>query len=729
MVGRYCLGCHNEELKIGNLSLATARVSEPASGTGTWEKVLRKVRSEEMPPPGLPVPDPATRASFVRWLETKLDLAGAERPDPGAILFHRMNRVEYGNAIRDLLALDLDHSSDLPADDAGYGFDNIGDLLTISPLHLEKYLGTARRVSRLAVGTANPKPAVERYNAGDFAGEPADELPLNIRGGIVVRRYYPVDGEYSFLVRVRGDPVPGMPGAKLDLRLDSRRAQLFEVKVDPAEEAQYTRNYEIRLPVKAGLRTVAAGLLSESWRPEGLRNEKRTPLSVDYILIGGPFNPTGPGETESRKRIFTCRPAPGESEEPCAARILESLVRRAYRRPIENRDIEPLLRLFAEGRSAGRSFDAGIEMALRGILVAPSFLFRSQSGPVKGKPGTIERVDEFELASRLSFFLWSSIPDDELLLWAEKRRLREPGVLREQVVRMLADPKAKALVDNFGGQWLHLRNLAEWQPDPDRYPDFDSPLRQALRRETELFFESIVREDRSILEFLEADYTFVNERLAKHYGIPAVRGNYYRRVGLDGLERGGVLTHASVLTVTSYPTRTSPVLRGKWVLENILGSPPPPPPPDVPVLADEAAGSARNLREALEKHRASAACSACHARLDPLGFALENYDAVGKFRTSESGVEVDASGSLPGGTLVRGPGDLKRILLDRRDEFLECFAGKLLTYALGRGLQHYDMPTVRGIRREAARNEYRFSSVVQAIVASVPFQMRRIPEP
>jgi mono/diheme cytochrome c family protein len=734
MVNRYCTNCHNEDLKTGGVSLTGVRASAVGAAAGTWEKVFRKVRTGEMPPFGMPRPDAPVIASFTTWLETELDRAALARPNPGTPSIHRLNRVEYGNAVRDLLALDLDHSSSLPADDSGYGFDNIGEVLTVSPLHLEKYMSTARRVARLAVGTVNLSPAIEKFSAGRAsAGEMSDELPLSVRGGIVFRRHFPVDAEYSILVRLRGNPDPNMPPPKLDVRVDGNRVKLFDANISLAEEAQYTRSFEFRLPLKAGMHVVGAGLLTETTKPviggarRGVDPPPPTPASVDYVLVGGPFNATGPGETESRKRIFSCRPAAGDPEEPCARKILTSLTRQAYRRPTDKADIEPLMKLFATGRKDGGSFDSGIETALRAILVSPSFLFRVERSPRGSAPGTVHRVTDLELASRLAFFLWSSIPDEELLRLAEHGKLR--SVLNQQVSRMLADPKSRSLVDNFAGQWLHLRNVATWRPDPDKYREFDEPLRDALQRETELFFEHIVREDRSVLEFLNADYSILNERLARHYGIPGVRGSYYRRVALNGNERGGILTHGSILTVTSYPTRTSPVLRGKWILDNVLGAPPPPPPPDVPALAESASSSTRDLRTALEKHRANAACASCHARLDPLGFALENYDAVGKFRTSEGGADIDASGSLPGGTTVHGAGDLKKVLMERRDEFVQCLAEKLLTYALGRGLEHYDLPAVRQIRREVARNDYRFSSLAFAIVNSVPFQMRRIAEP
>jgi hypothetical protein len=732
---RYCAGCHNETLKNGGLSLTEVRSAALPTQANAWERVLRKVRTGEMPPLGLPRPDAATTASFLEFIEKRLDQAAAAKPDPGSPVLHRLNRAEYGNAVRDLLALDLDHSSSLPPDDSGYGFDNIGDVLTVSPLHMEKYMATARRVSRLALGTLKPSAAVERYNAGR-AVDSLDDLPLNERGGIVVKRYFPLDAEYSILVRVRGNPSSTMPAPKLDLRLNGKRAKLFDVEINPAEEAQYTRNYEMRVPFTAGTHVIAAGFLNEyakpesgaagGFRPGGFPGQGPIPASVEYIAIGGPFTPTGPGDTPSRRQILVCRPKLGEADEPCARRILSSLARRAYRRPATAADVTPLMKLFAAGRQDGGTSDHGIEMGLRAILVSPHFLFRVERNPRGAVPGAVHRLTDLELASRLSFFLWSSIPDEELLRLAESGKLR--ASLPAQVKRMLADPKAKAMVENFAGQWLHLRNVNSWQPDPDKYRDFDAPLKESLHRETELFFDAIVREDRSVLEFLHADYTFLNERLARHYGIRDIRGSYFRRVALSSPERGGILTHGSVLTVTSYPTRTSPVLRGKWILENVMGAPPPPPPPDVPDLEDSASGSAKNLRQALEKHRANAACASCHARLDPLGFALENYDAIGKFRAKEGDNPIDASGSLPGGVVVNGPGDLKKVLLDRRDEFVECLAEKLLTYAVGRGLEHYDRPVVRAIRRQTAASEYKFSALVAAIVQSTPFQMRRTPE-
>ncbi|MBI2689911.1 MAG: DUF1592 domain-containing protein [Acidobacteria bacterium] len=731
LFSKYCQGCHNESNRSGGVSVEGI---QPVAEAGvTWEKILRKVRTGEMPPLGMPRANAADTADFVKWLETELDANAVARRNPGSPLVHRLNRAEYSNAIRDLLGLRMDHAASLPADDSGYGFDNIGSVLTVSPLLMEKYMSTARRVSRLAVGTVKASAAIERFNPGKGSAlDASDDLPLNLRGGLLLNYHFPVDAEYSILVRVRGTPPANAPPPKLDVRIDGQRTKLHDVIIDPNEEAQITRNFEMRVPMKAGLHAIGAAFLTETLKQEtgvvarrafGAAPAFQQP-SVDYLQIGGPFNAAGPGETESRKTIFKCRPASGQSEAPCARQIITSLAHRAYRRPVTAADITPLMNLFAIGRKDGGSFDTGIETALRAFLVSPSFLFRAERDPAAGVAA--HPVSDIELASRLSFFIWSSIPDDELLALAGKNKLR--AGLPQQVRRMLADAKAKSLVENFAGQWLHLRNIPSWRPDPEKYPQFDDSLRSAMQRETELFFEYIVNQDRSVLDFINADYSFLNERLARHYGIPGVKGTYFRKVALNGEERGGVLTHASILTVTSYPTRTSPVLRGKWILENILATPPPPPPPNVPDLPEKASSSAKDLRALLEKHRANAGCASCHSRLDPLGFALENFDAVGKFRGMEDGVKIDSSGSLPGGVGFAGPAGLKKVLLERQDYFVECVAEKLLTYALGRGLEYYDLPIVRQIRRDAAAHDHRFSELVLAIVNSVPFQMRRTPE-
>ena len=728
-VNRYCLGCHNDQTRTAGLSLQGVSATTAATRAPILEKVLQKLRAGEMPPAGRPRPDVDRVATLVAWLETELDRVAAAEPKPGAPAIHRLNRAEYRNAVRDLLALDLDHARDLPADDSGYGFDNIGDVLTVSPLHIEKYVAAARRVSRMAGGTVTPRPVVEKYSPPrGTSNEAVGGLPPNERAGILFRHYFPFDADYSITVRVRGRRDPTMPAPKLDVRLDGGRVRLFDADFDNQEANQGTRNFEFRLTLGAGEHEIAAGFLTEYARSEG-GDTATDGYSVDYVLVGGPFDALGPGDTESRRRIFVCRPAVGQPEEPCARQILTRLARRAYRRPVTAVDVEPLVDLFAMGRADGASFDDGIEMAISGVLVAPSFLFRTATAPADGEPGSVYRLSDIDLASRLSFFLWSSIPDDELLGLAEEGRLSEPTVLAAQLARLLADPRARALVENFGGQWLHLRNVADWTPDPERFEHFDESLRYAFQRETELFLEHMIRDDRSVLELIDADYTFLNERLADFYGIEGVDGGYFRRVSLAGTERGGILTHGSILMVTSYPTRTSPVLRGKWVLENLLGAPPPPPPPDVPALADGAENSARGLRAALELHRANPACAVCHSRLDPLGFALENFDAVGMFRTEDDGVAIEASGALPDGTRVDGARGLRDVLLARRQEFVETLADKLLTYALGRGLESFDRPAVREIRRRVETQDYRFSALVAAIVDSVPFRLRRIPEP
>ncbi len=724
---RYCVTCHNDKLRTAGLSLANVNSAPP----DTLEKVMRKLRAGEMPPAGMPAPDAATRSSVVHSLETQLDNLAADHPNPGAPGIHRLNRAEYRNAVRDLVGLDMDHGAGLPPDDSGYGFDNIADVLTVSPLHMEKYLASARHIARLALGTLKPSVSSEKFTPpAGTANDSMEALPPRERGEILFRRYFPFDAEYSFLLRVRGNPAPGVPPAKLDVRIDGRRVKLFDAAIDTAEANQGTRNFQLRLTLPAGDHIVGAGFLTESVKVEGgpgrgpgnAQPPNANSLSMDYVTVGGPYNPTGPGNTESRRMILICRPAPGQPEEVCARQILSSLARRAYRRPVTAIDLAPLLKLFSDGRADGKTFDSGIELALTGILVSPDFLFRTEQTP----PGIIAKVSDLELASRLSFFLWSSIPDEELLHAAETGKLSDPAVLEAQVRRMLSDPKSQAFEDNFAGQWLHLRNVPGWKPDPDKYAQFDESLRNAFERESDLFFSNIMREDRSVLEFIDADYTFLNDRLARHYGVPGVKGSYFRRVDLTASEhRGGVLSQGAVLLVTSYPTRTSPVLRGKWILENILGTPPPPPPPNIPPLADSASNSARSLREQLEKHRADRACASCHARLDPLGFSLEQFDAIGRFRTEEDGAEIEASGALPDGTAVNGFEGLKKVVLDRRDEFVECLAAKMLTYALGRGLESYDQPAVRAIRRQAASQDYRFSSIILGIVNSVPFQMRK----
>jgi hypothetical protein len=724
---QYCVGCHSVRAKTGGVVLEGIDWTTPGASSATLEKVLRKVRAGEMPPAGLPHPKAADATAFCSWLEGELDHAAAATPNPGRPAVHRLNRAEYGNAIRDLLALDIDVGQMLPVDDSGYGFDNVADVLSVSPALLERYLSAARAVSRRAIGDIAMKPVTDEYEARRTGGRGrleriSDDLPFDSAGGIVTQHYFPLDAEYVIRVRTGSADGAGKP-------------------------------FEVRMPVRAGMRTVGATFQRESVKPEmaaplPLRGATPPPPPVgqldlrldgvrlkmfsapggrvDRLIIAGPYNPTGRGDTPSRERIFACHPTTAAEEDPCARTILTKLAGRAFRRPVTDGDIKPLLAFYRSGRTEG-DFDHGIEKALRAMLVSPSFLFRIERDPAGSAPGSVARLSDYELASRLSFFLWSSIPDDELLNLATKGALKDPAVLRNQIRRMLDDPRSEALVSNFAGQWLYLRNLETAKPDPDVFTDYDEGMRDAFEKETELFFADVLREDRSVVELLSANYTFLNQRLAEHYGIPGVYGSQFRKVTLDDPRRGGILGQGSVLTVTSYPNRTSVVQRGKWILETLLGAPPPPPPPDVPELKPNAEdGRTLSMREALETHRANPICASCHSRMDPLGFSLENYDGTGKWRTKDAGTVIDASGKLPDGTVFEGLGGLKKILLTkRRDDFVHTAAEKLLTYALGRGLESYDMPAVRAIVRGAAKDDYRMSALIAAVVTSTPFQMRR----
>jgi len=740
LLARYCAGCHSAQAKTGGIVLEHVNPDKPGENAQVLEKVLRKVRTGEMPPRGLPRPTPAVASSFTASLEAALDQAAAKSPNPGLPAIHRLNRIEYSNAIRDLLAIDINPGSSLPPDDSGYGFDNIGDVLSVSPILLERYIALARKISRLAVGDPGILPAVEEYSVPVGLSQTdsvSEDLPLGSRGGIAIQHAFPLDAEYTIRIRVRGFNNRARDLVQhLDLRLDGVRLKEFEIagKTGVADEESPT--FEVRVPVKAGVRRVGVNFLSEYAVQEGVLPRppaKAMPfprnlpgrIGVDSVLIGGPFQATGSGDTPSRERIFVCRPANNKDELPCAHQIFSTLARRAYRRPVTDADLKPLLSFFETGRHGG-TFDSGIESGLRRMLVAPDFLFRVERDPANAAPGSNYRLNDFELASRLSFFLWSSIPDDQLLDLADRGKLQDPVVVEQQVRRMLADRRSRTLVSNFAGQWLYLRNLSRVQPDPDVFPEFDENLRQAFQRETELLLEDILREDRSIVDLLSANFTYLNERLARHYQIADVHGSNFRRVSLTDSDRFGLLGQGSILTVTSYPTRTSPVLRGKWILENLLGTPPPPPPANVPDLKDHAEdGRALSLREQMEKHRADSTCASCHARMDPLGFALENYDGVGKRRTKDADGAIDTSGSLPDGTKFQGPGGLRDLLLSRRDQFVETFTEKLLTYALGRGLEYYDQPAVRAITRATAKDDYRLSSVIVGITRSTPFQMRR----
>jgi len=724
---RNCQGCHNAKNKTGGL--AVDQLTSAATLTthaDEWEKILRKVKTGEMPPVGFPKPAPAIASRFTAWAETELDRLAAQRPDPGRVTAHRLNRTEYNNAVRDLLAVDFTPADDFPADDAGYGFDNIADVLSLPPLLMEKYLSAAGKVSRQALGLVKVSPALDKYTTDRRRSQRvriSDDLPFGTRGGLIVKHRFPADGDYLMRIRLSGQFDKSIPAPLLDLRLDGVRLKLFETPISMEEEEEEKRRFELRVPVTAGRHEVAVTFLEETWKTEDVAPKL---LNVDFVEIGGPFNPKPNLNSPSRQRIFTCR----EQTEACAQTILSGLARKAYRRQITITENAALMRFFRMGRQDGGTFDAGVQLALKSMLVSPNFLFRMEQAGLPAKVGemSVERVTDLDLASRLSFFLWSSLPDNELLTLATQKKLREPAVLRAQVKRMLADSKSRALVSNFAGQWLHLRNLSQIKPDPDKFPEFDPELRESLGRETELFFEAVMREDRSVVDFLDGPFSYLNERLAKYYGIKGVEGSRFRRVALTGDQRSGVLTQGSILTVSSYPTRTSPVIRGKWILENFLAAPPPPPPPNVPELKTEEIGATASMRQQLEQHRANPACASCHARMDVIGFSLENYDAIGRWRTQDGKFPIDASGTL-NGVQLNGPADLKALLRSRQDEFIGCLTEKLLTYGLGRGLERADKPVVRSISRNLARDDYRFSSLVMGIVESLPFQMRRAPAP
>jgi hypothetical protein len=739
----YCVGCHSGPTPFGRLNLEALDPGNLEDNGAVWEKMLRKLRNREMPPAGMPRPDAATYEALVKYIETERDRLAEAKPNPGRPTLHRMNRAEYANAIRDLLALEIDVAELLPADDAGYGFDNIGDVLSVSPLLLERYLLAASKISRLAVGDPNLAAGYQTYSVRpglvqvDRMGE---AMPLGSRGGVAVRHRFPLDGEYEISVglqRGRQDEFLGMGRErKLDLRLDDQRIGYFTIARDPRGVVHGTgkdpdSHLKIRLQVKAGTRTLVATFLKDTVVPEGIIERRRDETNffegVGSISVAGPYDVQGPGTTSSRDKIFICRPAAPAEEQACAEKILASLAHRAYRRPIGADDLPPLMALYQRGAQNG-GFEAGVRLALQKILVSPEFIFRMELDPAGAAPGSAHRINDVELASRLSFFLWSSIPDDELLAAAERGALGDPTVLAAQVQRMLADPRSHALVKNFSGQWLYLRNIAGIQPDSTAFPNFDENLRQALAQETELLIESTLREDRSVADLLSTDYTFLNQRLAEHYGIKGIYGNEFRRVALEDPRRFGLLGQASVLTVTSYPNRTAPTIRGKWVLEQLLGTPPPPPPPNVPSLKDDASTKAMTMRQRMEQHRANPTCAVCHKMMDPLGFSLENFDGLGRWRDS-TGIgtgPIDSSGVLPDGTTFDGPAGLREVLVSKRDLFVETFTERLLTYALGRGVEAYDRPAIRKIAREAAADDQRWSAIILGIVNSAPFQMRRV---
>jgi cytochrome c5 len=775
LLNKYCVTCHNERRKTAGLGLDKADVDHVASDPEVWEKVVRKLRGREMPPNGSPRPDAAGYHDIVASLETRLDQAAAAHLNPGRVVVHRLNRAEYANAVRDALALDVDAKSLLGADETGYGFDNIADVLTISPGLLEQYKLAAWKISRLAVGDPTIKPVLETFKVSRFVDqdqELGEGFPLGSRGGTVIRHNFPLEGEYVLRIGLlHGYATHVIQGItqreEIDVRLNGIRVKLFQIggecvgskearcqafrpdlntplglRVLPAEYDLYAdKVLEVRFHAKAGPATLAVAFLERTAAATEGGGARRQPLygsvgdgggtmGLDHIEVEGPFNPTGPGSTPSRRRIFVCTPKGSQDEAPCARQILTTLARRLYRRPVTDHEIATLLRFYDNGRGAG-NFDAGIQSALEALLVSPNFLLRVTLDPPNAAQGSAYRLNDLDLASRLSFFLWSSIPDDELLDAAARGKLHDPKVLEQQVRRMLADSKALALVDNFFSEWLSLRDLKNVVPDPALFPDFDENLRAAFQEETRLFLENQLLEDRSVTELLTANYTYLNERLARFYGIRDVYGPRFRRVSLTDPNRGGLLGQGSILTVTSYSTRTSPVVRGKWLLTNVLGAPPPPPPPNVPALVENGEGGAppSSVRARMEQHRKNAVCASCHSRMDPLGFALENFSAIGRWRTTETGLPIDATGAFPDGTKFMNPAEFRTALLAHKEDFVHTLTTKMLTYAIGRGAEYYDMPAVRAIVREAAQGDDRWSSLILAIVKSTPFQMNRAPAP
>ncbi len=779
-LNKYCVTCHSDKLRTAQLSLETVSLSDVARNGEVLEKVVRKLASGAMPPAGAPKPDKATAQAFLTSLEAALDQEAAAHPNPGRpMMLHRLNRTEYLNVVHDLFQADLSprDASLLPPDDTSFGFDNNGDILGLSPLLLERYLSVAERVTTAALGPTSGVEADVYTHHVDFTvpqREWIEGLPLGTRGGTTFLYRFPVDGEYTIRVKLQRveTAILGLDSSRpqrLEFDLDDSRVGLFAIGLDktvkepvsetaeelmartdepagkltPLEDEQRRATadaaLEVRLFIKAGERRVSVAFLT---RYEPLSNQVQQPLvsgqggpprllGVDSVFVAGPFNPRGSGDPIAKRRILTCQPNSPADETACARKILEPLAHRAFHRPITPSDVDHLLTAFGEGRKDG-TFEAGIATGIRRMLMDPAFLFRIERDPAQVAPNTAYRLSDLELASRLSFFLWSSIPDEPLLAAAEQGRLKDPAVLQNQVQRMLADPRASNLVTNFGAQWLQMSAAAGVHPDPVLFTDFDDSLRQGFIHETELLLQNVLLGNRSVLELLNAKYTFVNERLARHYGIPGVYGAQFRRVEVNDGIRGGLLGQGSILAATSYPNRTSPVLRGKWILDVLLGSPPPPPPPEVPALPEAGeGGKVLSVRERLSEHRKNPACAGCHVRMDPLGFALENFDAIGAWRTVEKNgpadltpQPIDASAQLPDGTRFTGVAGLRQILLDRSDEFVYTMTEKLLTFALGRGADWYDAPAIRDAVQAAQKDEYRFSTLVNSIVLSRPFQMR-----
>ncbi len=756
LVNKYCVTCHNQKLKTANLMLDRADTAQVANSAEAWEKVIVKLRSRAMPPPGMPRPDNATYDSVADWLEAGIDRAAAAHVNPGRTAsLHRLNRAEYANAVRDLIAVEVDAQAMLPPDEQAFGFENNAEALSMPPALLDRYVSAAATIARQAVGDANMPPAFVRYGAiknnpndltylrqTDRLGE---DFPLGTKGGIAARHYFPVDGQYVFRLRLQRAWENSIRGLNvqnhIEVRVDGVRVAQFKIGGDksPSKTFQYDGDeaLQARVPVKAGLHQVMATMLkSDNAAPEGggpdrlslySRNSDNatSPIAIAALLIGGPYEGKVALDSPSRKLLFICQPANAADEAACAKKIATNLARRAYRRGATNDDVQTLLAFYNRARAAG-SFDDGIRSALERVLVSPDFLFRIEADPAGATPGSVYRISDVELASRLSFFLWSSIPDDTLLDLAIRGKLHEPAVLDQQVARMFADSRARAsLVQNFFADWLQTRNVWLLNPDSTKFPWFDDNLRTAFVTETEMFLDAQLKEDHSILDLLTSNETFLNEQLARHYGISGIYGSHFRRVKLTDENRFGLLGKASVLAVTSYTTRTSPTIRGKWLLENILAAPMPAPPPNVPLLeSSNKEGKHLTVREMLEMHRANPTCASCHKSMDPLGLSLENFDAIGQWRTTDSGRAIDASGVLLDGTKVDGPRELRQALMAKKTQFATAVTEKMLTYALGRGLEYYDAPAVRAIDRSAAADGFRWSSLVLATVKSAPFQMR-----
>jgi len=767
-INQYCISCHNAQRKTGGLVLEGLDLANVGANATIWEKVATKLRTEEMPPPGGNRPDHSTYAQVTGELEAALDAAAAALPNPGRVAVHRLNRVEYAAAVRDLFGLEVDGKALLPVDESDQeGFDNVASVLSMSPALLENYLSAGRTISRLVVGDVTIVPGFETFKIPKLLVQDeqmSDDLPFGSRGGAVIPYYFPVDAEYVLKVLLRRqeyDYIVGMGEPhEIDFRIDGVRVQRLSIggeakgrtmpesyigntQGDPSFEEYVQRadaKLEVRVPVKAGLHEVGVSFVRRLWEPEGIwqppiigfgraTNELyHGNPAVGVVMIGGPYGKPAPGNSDVRRRMFTCRPASASNEEPCARKILSAVAFRAYRRPVTDDDLTRVIEFYRGGRKEGGTFDAGIQRGLERILASPSFLFRIHQPPAGAAPGTPYRLGDYDLASRLSFFLWGTIPDEELLRVAASGTLKDPAVVEQQVKRMLRDSRSEALVDNFASRWLELGKLPGVVPDTDLYREFDENLRASMEKETKLFIGDELRNDRSVMNLIAANYSFVNERLATHYGIPDIYGDHFRKVTFTDGRRGGLLGQGSLLTITSYPNRTSVVLRGRWVLANLLGAPPPAPPPDVPALPEPGgAGAPRSLRERMEVHRQAAACATCHRRMDPLGFALENFDGTGKWRTASDGVAIDATAALPDGTTFDGVGGLRTMIAGHQEDFVRTLSGKLLAYALGRGLESYDYPVVRGVSRDAAKSDYRWSAIIAGIVKSTPFSMSVVP--